>query len=197
MAASRRLPIVQQRTFLPESLTDRKIVEEKYPDHPTLSEAEDPGQTGGYINPPRIKRQFRDPHGDWWDKQERRNFGEPVHEDHDVLGIFSPYEYTWVGSRTAFAQIGAFVVAFVGVCWVVGRLYPDKPSFPREFEGGLQRELGGPGAVRVSALYNYRNKTLSDHTNRYAHRPELLTIRSLSKLRRLRNRPVVQILEHQ
>ncbi|KAI0391140.1 hypothetical protein F5Y17DRAFT_25225 [Xylariaceae sp. FL0594] len=151
MATTRRLPIVQQRTFFPESFTGRKIVEEKYPDHPTLSEAEDPGMTGGYINPPAVKRQFRDPHGDWWDKQERRNFGEPVHEDHDILGMFSPYEYTWVNSSTAFAQIGVFVATFLGLCWVVGRLYPDKPSYPREFEGGLERELGGPGAVRARA----------------------------------------------
>lgn len=149
MAASRRLPIVQQRTFFPEEWANKKAVEEKYPEQPTLTDAEDPGMNGGYVNPPRVKRQFRDPHGDWWDKQERRNFGEPVHEDHDVLGVFSPYEYTWVNSRTAFAQIGAFIAAFMGVCWVVGRLYPDKPSFPREFEGGLERELGGPGAVRV------------------------------------------------
>jgi hypothetical protein len=28
--------------------------------------------------------------------------------------------------------------------------YPDKPSAPREFEGGLENELGGPNAVRVS-----------------------------------------------
>ena len=30
--------------------------------------------------------------------------------------------------------------------------YPDKQSAPREFEGGLERELGGPGALRVSHL---------------------------------------------
>jgi NADH dehydrogenase (ubiquinone) 1 beta subcomplex subunit 8 len=152
MVASRRLPIVQQRTFFPESFTDKRVIEDKFPDQPTLTEAEDPGQTGGYINPPRVKRQFRDPHGDWWDKQERRNFGEPVHEDHDVMGIFSPHEYTWVSSKTAFAQLGAFVVVVLGVCWVVGRMYPDKPSFPREFEGGMERELGGSGAVRVSTF---------------------------------------------
>lgn len=35
-------------------------------------------QNGGYVNPPREKRQFRDPYADWWDKQGRRNFGEPV-----------------------------------------------------------------------------------------------------------------------
>ncbi|KAI1265855.1 NADH:ubiquinone oxidoreductase 20.1kD subunit [Xylariaceae sp. FL1019] len=149
MAASRRLPILQRRTFLPSTLNDNKELEERYPDNPTLTEAEDPLQNGGYINPPRVKRQFRDPHADWWDKQERRNFGEPVHEDHDMLGMFSPYEYTWVSNKTAFAQLGIFIATFVGVCWVVGRLYPDKPSFPREFDGGLERELGGSGAVRA------------------------------------------------
>ena len=35
-------------------------------------------QNGGYVNPAREKRQFRDPYGEWWDKQERRNFGEAV-----------------------------------------------------------------------------------------------------------------------
>ncbi|WQF84336.1 Putative NADH dehydrogenase [ubiquinone] 1 beta subcomplex subunit 8 [Colletotrichum destructivum] len=103
---------------------------------------------GGYINPPFIKRQFRDPHGDWWDKQERRNFGEPVHEDHDLLGMFSPFEYTWTSTGKGLLQIGAFVVAFFGVCGVVAANYPDKPSYPREFPDGLERELGGASAVR-------------------------------------------------
>jgi len=38
----------------------------------------EPEQNGGYVNPVPEKRQFRDPYGDWWDKQERRNYGEPV-----------------------------------------------------------------------------------------------------------------------
>ena len=41
-----------------------------------------------------MKRQFRDPYADWWDPQERRNYGEAVHEDNDVLGVFSPEAYT-------------------------------------------------------------------------------------------------------
>jgi NADH dehydrogenase (ubiquinone) 1 beta subcomplex subunit 8 len=106
-------------------------------------------QNGGYINPPPVKRQFRDPHGDWWDKQERRNYGEPVHEDNDILGMFSPEEYTHVKPGTAIFQIGCFVVAVFGLCGAVTMLYPDKASAPREFEGGLERELGGPKAVRV------------------------------------------------
>lgn len=107
-------------------------------------------QNGGYVNPPRIKRQFRDPHADWWDKQERRNFGEPVHEDHDMLGMFTPYEYTWVSPAKGLLQIGAFVATFLGMCWVVKATYPDRPAYPREFEGGLEKELGGAGALRVS-----------------------------------------------
>jgi NADH dehydrogenase (ubiquinone) 1 beta subcomplex subunit 8 len=107
-------------------------------------------QNGGYISPPRVKRQFRDPYGDWWDKQERRNYGEPVHEDNDILGMFSPEEYTHATPGTAFFQLGCFAAAVLGLCGVVAMYYPDTPAAPREFEDGLERELGGPGALRVS-----------------------------------------------
>lgn len=109
-------------------------------------------QNGNYPNPPRVKRQFRDPHADWWDKQERRNFGEPVHEDNDILGVFSPEQYTHVTPKKAFLSIGTFVAAFLGLCGVVSLYYPDKPSAPRTFPGGLEKELGGPSAVSVSIL---------------------------------------------
>lgn len=109
-------------------------------------------QNGGYINPPRIKRQFRDPHANWWDPQERRNFGEPVHEDNDVLGMFSPWQYTWTTAGPGLVMIGTFVVTFLSVSAVVYTFYPDMPAYPREFPGGLERELGGPGAVRVSTV---------------------------------------------
>lgn len=109
-------------------------------------------QNGGYINPPRIKRQFRDPYAEWWDPQERRNFGEPIHEDNDVLGIFSPWEYTWTTTGPGLIMVGTFIAVFLGVTGIVYLNYPDMPAYPREFEGGLERELGGPGAVRVSRL---------------------------------------------
>lgn len=115
-----------------------------------MADGLDCAQNGGYINPPRIKRQHRDPYAEWWDPQERRNFGEPVHEDHDILGMFSPYEYTWISPGKGLAQIGAFIVAFLGLCYGVKLSYPDKVSYPREFEGGLLKELGGSGAIRVS-----------------------------------------------
>lgn len=106
-------------------------------------------QNGGYIQPPPIKRQFRDPHADWWDKQERRNYGEPVHEDNDLLGMFTPHVYTWVSPGKGLVQIGIFIATFMSVCYFVKLTYPDVPAYPREFEGGLVRELGGSGAMPV------------------------------------------------
>ena len=140
----------------------------------TTLRADNFAQNGGYINPPRIKRQFRDPHADWWDKQERRNFGEPVHEDHDILGMFSPYEYTWVGTGKGLFQIGCFVAVFLSVCYGVKLTYPDRPSYPREFEGGLEKELGGAGAIRASRVFwCYVAKSLTVQS-----RPELRATRT-------------------
>ncbi|MCJ1342557.1 hypothetical protein MMC31_000743 [Peltigera leucophlebia] len=114
-----------------------------------LSQADidDPNMNGGYVNPPPEKRQFRDPYADWWDKQERRNYGEPVHEDNDILGMFSPEEYTHFTSGRAFFLLGCFAASVGALCWVVSKNYPDKPSVPRRFPGGLDRELGGPGTI--------------------------------------------------
>ena len=106
-------------------------------------------QNGGYVNPPRIKRQFRDPHADWWDKVERRNFGEPLHEDNDILGMFSPEEYTHFTPAKSFFLIGCFCAAIGALSFVVYLTYPDRPAVPREFPGGLEEELGGQYAVRV------------------------------------------------
>ena len=117
-----------------------------------LSQADidDPDMNGGYINPPRIKRQFRDPYADWWDKQERRNFGEPVHEDNDILGMFSPEEYTHMTPRFGLVCWGVFAATFLGLLAVVRANYPDMPAVKRGYEGGLDRELGGDGTIVVS-----------------------------------------------
>lgn len=41
--AVRRVPLIQQRTFLPDSVTGQSRMEERYPDPATLTDAEDPG----------------------------------------------------------------------------------------------------------------------------------------------------------
>lgn len=64
--------------------------------------------------------------------------------------MFTPYVYTWISPGKGLAQIGIFIATFLGVCYAIKQTYPDVPSVPRDFEGGLERELGGPGATRVS-----------------------------------------------
>jgi NADH dehydrogenase (ubiquinone) 1 beta subcomplex subunit 8 len=109
-------------------------------------------QNGGYQNPPAVKRQHRDPYGGWWDKQEKRNFGEPVHEDNEILSVFSPEQYTHVSPGKGFRHLGVFVAAFLSLCGVVSLYYPDKPSAPKVYVDGLEKELGGPNAVLVRTI---------------------------------------------
>ncbi|PGH16934.1 hypothetical protein AJ80_05002 [Polytolypa hystricis UAMH7299] len=111
---------------------------------------EDPGMNGGYVNPPSQKRQFRDPYGEWWDKQDRRNFGEPVHEDNDILGTFSTEPYTHFTPGKGLVGIGLSVSAVLLLSGVVYLTYPDRPSAARTFPDGLDKELGGPNTVLVS-----------------------------------------------
>lgn len=66
--------------------------------------------------------------------------------------MFSTYEYTWTTTGKGLFQIGVFISVFLSVCYAVKLTYPDRVAYPREFEGGLERELGGKGAVRVSPL---------------------------------------------
>jgi NADH dehydrogenase (ubiquinone) 1 beta subcomplex subunit 8 len=108
-------------------------------------------QNGRYPNPPAQKRQFRDPYGGWWDKQDRRNFGEPVHEDNDILATFSTEPYTHFTPQKGFFLVGCTVSAFallVGALSLV--VYSERPCVPRTFPDGLEKELGGPNAVPVS-----------------------------------------------
>jgi NADH dehydrogenase (ubiquinone) 1 beta subcomplex subunit 8 len=105
------------------------------------------------VQPPPIKRQHRDPWADWWDKQERRNFGEPVHEDNDILGVFFIDEYTHFTPKRAFFLMGCFIATVAGLCGVVKMYYPDKPSAPRAWDDGLEKELGGPNALLVYRFY--------------------------------------------
>ena len=107
-------------------------------------------QTGGYPNPPAIKRQYRDPYADWWDKQERRNFGEVVHEDNDILGVFSPEDYTHFTAAWGVVLWGCFLASGAVLMAAVYQYYPDTPTVPRTFPGGLEKELGGSNTVVVS-----------------------------------------------
>ncbi|KAF2259556.1 hypothetical protein CC78DRAFT_58106 [Lojkania enalia] len=113
------------------------------------AEIDDPDMNGGYINPLAEKRSLRDPYGDWWDKQERRNFGEPVHEDNDILSILSLHEYDHFTPGWGGVLMGTFILSVLGLCGAVALVYPDKVSVPKTYPDGLEAELGGPRAVRA------------------------------------------------
>ncbi|KAI5802799.1 hypothetical protein FPQ18DRAFT_383801 [Pyronema domesticum] len=154
-------PLVQRASIVPLSAIQTRSYMVGFPRkpiaepldpvyYPSLNDAVDPGQNGGYVNPAPEKRQFRDPYGEWWDKQERRNFGEPVHEDNDILGRFSPEDYTWVSPAKGLFQIGCFVTTVFGLLGVVYMFYPDMPAVPRTFpHNGLEKALGGPGVLKA------------------------------------------------
>jgi NADH dehydrogenase (ubiquinone) 1 beta subcomplex subunit 8 len=110
-------------------------------------ELADPNQNGGYINPPPEKRSTRDPYADYFDQQERRNYGEPCHEDHDILGVLSLHEYDHFSPGWGAVLLGTFVLSVFGLCAAVGTVYPDKKSVPKTYPDGLEAELGGKGAV--------------------------------------------------
>ncbi|KAF2638425.1 hypothetical protein P280DRAFT_405197 [Massarina eburnea CBS 473.64] len=113
-------------------------------------ELADPNMNGGYINPPPELRNNRDPYDDWWDQQDRRNYGEPCHEDHDILGAIALHDYNHFTPSWGFVLLGSFIATAFGLCGVMSLVYPDKVSVPKQYEGGLEAELGGPRAVRVS-----------------------------------------------
>lgn len=79
-----------------------------------------------------------------------------MHEDNDVLGVFSTEPYTHAKPLTAFASFGTFILATFGLCGVVYMYYPDKASTPRTFDNGLATELGGVRAVPVSSDKMFR-----------------------------------------
>ena len=72
-----------------------------------------------------------------------------MHEDNDILGVFAPEEYTHFKPPMAFFLVGCAIAGVGALAGAVYLTYPDTPAAPRTFEGGLEAELGGPGAVRA------------------------------------------------
>lgn len=64
--------------------------------------------------------------------------------------MFSLEEYTVMSGRMGMAMWAFFLSCVGGVGFAVYTTYPDRPSAPKVYEGGLDAELGGSGAARVS-----------------------------------------------
>ena len=163
-AMTHRPQFVQQiRTALTEAehaeLADPNMVRCSLDAHSYHSSSQQ--QNGGYINPPAEKRNNRDPYADWWDKQDRRNYGEPVHEDNDIQGAIALHDYDHFKPGWGAVLLGTFVATAFGLAGIVSLYYPDRKSVPKTYEDGLEAELGGPRAVRVSLPRRYVGQVLT------------------------------------
>ncbi|KIJ66987.1 hypothetical protein HYDPIDRAFT_174269 [Hydnomerulius pinastri MD-312] len=100
-------------------------------------------QLGDYPELPYVSSQTLPPRG-WWDQQMRRNFGDPVHENEEVLSMWGP-DVSVVPPRRALFHFTLAASAFVGFGFLCKyALLPERPTVPREYPfSGLVRELGG------------------------------------------------------
>ena len=99
-------------------------------------------QLGDYPQIPPISVQRRPAKG-WWNQQERRNFGEVVPEQYEVLSMWAPDVFT-ISRESALKQFGIAVAIFIGFTLAVKASVPERPAAPRSYPyGGLVAELGG------------------------------------------------------
>ncbi|KAG6910859.1 hypothetical protein DXG01_007176 [Tephrocybe rancida] len=100
-------------------------------------------QLDGYPQLPFVSRQNLTPHG-WDDPLMRRNFGDTLHEEEEVLSMWGPDEPPLPPS-TALGHFLIAVSGFVGFGFLVRYvLLQEHPAIRREYPyGGLVTELGG------------------------------------------------------
>ncbi|KAF9400020.1 hypothetical protein BGX21_005154 [Mortierella sp. AD011] len=100
-------------------------------------------QIGSYPNMPMYNQQWRDgsPSAGYWDRQDRRNFGETVPEEDEVLNIWSPD----VGDFPAAFGAKCLAVAaaiFLGFGYLVSETRPEPHFERRGYTDGLLDDLG-------------------------------------------------------
>ncbi|ODV86493.1 hypothetical protein CANARDRAFT_27689 [[Candida] arabinofermentans NRRL YB-2248] len=108
---------------------------------PTTGEFPDYKIPKGYIMP-----QKRDPYAKYFDQQNRRNFGEPMHPYQDMIDIWAPDYIDFVDDKIALKHFTLFfagLLSFAGLIYALD-LWPERPNMPRSYPyEGLYRDLGG------------------------------------------------------
>ncbi|KAF8638270.1 hypothetical protein AX17_002292 [Amanita inopinata Kibby_2008] len=108
------------------------------------SSAEEPDpQLNGYPQLPWVSRQTLPPRG-WQDELMRRNLGDTLHEQDEVLSMWGP-DPPPLPPQTALKQFLLATVGFVGVGYMIkDYLIPEMPAVRRQYPyDGLVTELGG------------------------------------------------------
>ncbi|KAF9086407.1 hypothetical protein BGX23_008912 [Mortierella sp. AD031] len=101
-------------------------------------------QIGSYPNLPMYNQQWRDanPSAGYWDRQDRRNFGETVPEEDEVLNIWSPDVWAFPAALGV-KRLLAAAAAFIGFGYLLVKTQPE-PHFTRRNypHDGLLEALG-------------------------------------------------------
>ncbi|KAI1796854.1 hypothetical protein LXA43DRAFT_969460 [Ganoderma leucocontextum] len=106
----------------------------------TLHEDDDP-QLADYPRLPFVSKQLRPPRG-WEDPQFRRNFGETLHEQEEIVSMWGP-DVPVVPPQTAARWFSIAVLGFVGLGVIVNYAPFEIPAVRREYPfSGLVSELG-------------------------------------------------------
>ncbi|PFH52924.1 hypothetical protein AMATHDRAFT_55791 [Amanita thiersii Skay4041] len=100
-------------------------------------------QLNGYPQLPWVSRQSLPPKG-WNDDLMRRNYGDTLHEQEEVLSMWGP-DVAPLPPQTALKQFLLAAAGFVGFGYFIrDYITPDVPAIRREYPyDGLVTELGG------------------------------------------------------
>ncbi|KAF9485171.1 hypothetical protein BDN70DRAFT_871557 [Pholiota conissans] len=108
----------------------------------TPSHEEPDPQLNGYPQLPFVPRANLPPLG-WTDNLTRRNFGDTLHEQEEVLSMWGP-DAPPLDPNSAMRQFLVAVAGFVTVGFIINAITPDPPAIRREYPfDGLVKELGG------------------------------------------------------
>ncbi|KAJ1779390.1 hypothetical protein LPJ77_001916 [Coemansia sp. RSA 2523] len=109
-------------------------------------------QIGDYPNLPHIKAEER-PQNGWWDRQNRRNFGEPIHEHDEVLNMRSPTVYRSPGWKVVGRMWAGVIVTIGSIYYIISQARAERPYMRAFYPNGLKDELGGvPARTMADAI---------------------------------------------
>ncbi|WVQ99455.1 hypothetical protein IAU59_006590 [Kwoniella sp. CBS 9459] len=108
-------------------------------------------QLNGYPQLPYVSIQQREPFG-WWDRQERKNFGEVMHEEEDAIGMWGPDVHK-TSPWSALLQL-SIAFSLIGVAsYALISTRPERPVAQRSYPyNGLEKELGGQVNARAEQV---------------------------------------------
>ncbi|KAK7202855.1 hypothetical protein BZA70DRAFT_285192 [Myxozyma melibiosi] len=120
------------------------------PEEPVLPEYTDFPYTkgddrlvGDYPEYPYVYAQHRDPYAKYDFQQLRRNYNDPLHEDDDMLNMWSPDVHDYVSTAGAVRWALGFFTVFGLFSYAVSFSVPEKIATGRVYDNGLFKELGG------------------------------------------------------